>query len=265
MTLALLKTDSVSYLKPQDAETLNYLKSLAGKHRATTDKAYEHIPTEQIVQSVGDHLRDLGYIVEVDIKTGAKDKKSTKHIAQFTLTNMALFDRRGEGGGNGRVLVINSYNGECSLVVMAGAIRFCCANGLIAGEHEFFQKIIHRQGDLVKQQLMQLNDKVSIACEYLKDKFRGAVDRMAAVNLEYVREVEIVLALPIPNQAKLMVIEMIHPSNRSKVRVQDQPQNLWTLYNVVNECVREAARHDLSDFEYNSSLMNQIEELAKAA
>jgi hypothetical protein len=249
-----------SYLSGEDIATLVELKARAAANTSVAEKSYEYVPTEQVVQSVGDWLTENGYEFEARIVTGAKGK-STKHIAEFTITNMVLFG----GGGNGKILVVNSYNAECSLYVLAGAIRFCCANGLIAGEHEFFEKVVHRAGEVCRQKLMMLNEKIKIAAEYLKTRFGALVDEMSAQDLKFTKEAEIVLSLNIPNQAKLMVIEKIHPTNRHKLRVEDQPVNVWTLYNIVNEAVREAARHGMSEFEHNTNLMDDVIRLAKAA
>jgi len=249
-----------SYLSQEDLNTLGGLKTLAAQNTTVAQGSYEYVPTEQVVQSVGDWLTENGYEFTVHIITGAKGK-STKHIAEFTLTNMVLFN----GGGNGKILVVNSYNAECSLYVLAGAIRFCCANGLIAGEHEFFEKVVHRAGEVCRMKLMMLNEKIKIAAEYLKTNFGALVDGMIAQDLKFTKEAQIVLGLSIPNQAKLMVIEKIHPANRHKLRKEDQPANVWTLYNIVNEAVREAARHGMSEFEHNTSLMDDVIRLAKAA
>jgi hypothetical protein len=251
-----------TYLSNEDLAVLRELKQRADANVTVAEKSYEYVPTEDVVQSVGDWLTENGYEFTARIVTGAKGK-STKHIAEFTLTNVHLF--AGEGGGNGKILVINSYNAECSLYVLAGAIRFCCANGIIAGEKQFFEKVVHRAGEVCRQKLMMLNEKIKIAAEYLKTQFGSKVTEMAAADLKFTKAAEIVLNLTIPNQAKLLVIERIHPTNIAKLRKEDQPQNLWTLFNIINECIREAARHEMSEFEHNTSLMDDVIRLAKAA
>jgi hypothetical protein len=251
---------SSKHLSDSDLAKLAEFRRIAlGERKAHTDKGYEYIPTERVVESVAEHLTGLGHTFSVEIRTGAKST-STKHIAQFTLDSMDLF--AGDGGGKGRILIINSYNAECSLSVMAGAIRFCCANGVIAGEKELFERIVHRRGDLVQQQLMQLDSKLDIALEYLQTKYAARVEDMRNKILTYQEMAEAVFNLTVPNQAKLMALEALHPSRQHLRRAEDKPMTAWTLYNVVNECVRTAARHDLSDFEHNATLMDDVLRLA---
>jgi hypothetical protein len=258
------ESEVVTYLDDKSLNVLKVLKTKADNNRAVGEKSYEYIPTEDVVQSVGDYLTELGHDFSVKIVTGAA-AKSSKHIAEFTLDSVALFPGEGKDGGpggHGKILVVNSYNAESSLLVMAGAIRFCCANGIISGTHEFFEKVVHRQGEVCNQKLMQLNDKIKIACEYLENNFGAVVNKMTKTEVKFTKECEIVLGLDIPNQAKLMVIEKIHPTNRANLRKEDQPKNLWTLFNVINECIKECARHEMSNFEYNTSLMDDVIRLA---
>jgi len=258
LSMSGLRTPKGNYLCTDDLAKLKKMKDIAVANKDTTHK-YKNVDTADIVQSVGDYLTEQGHEFTTKILLGAA-KKSSKHIAEFTITNMDLLPE--DGGGNGKILVINSYNGECSLYLLAGAIRFACANGIISGTKEFFEKIIHRDGMLLTEKMMMLNEKVQIACEYLKEHFADKVTAMMEQNINFTKECEIVLGLNIPNQAKLDVIAKIHPTNRHMLRVEDQPQNTWTLFNIINESIREAARHAVSELEYNENLMDNVVALA---
>jgi hypothetical protein len=246
--------DSLDNVSEEDKKSLSNLKSKANEKPNVKGRTYSYLPSESIIKSVGDWLSSEGHSFDVRVLTGAADK-STKHVVEFSLRSLELF--RDEGGGFGRVLIMNSYNAECSLTVLVGALRGCAGNRLVLDERDFSERIVHRNGG-ADQKLGLLNKKVSAAIEHIKGSFSAKPEQMSKQSLDFVRECQLVLGLSIPNVAKLAVIERLHPANRASLREQDRCQNLWSLYNLVNEAVREAARHGLSELEYNLSLLGDL-------
>lgn len=246
------------YLSNDDIATLDKFKGIARAYdNKRVSTKYQHIDSVQLSKKVCDHLINKGYDVECRLKLGA-GTKSTKHIIEIELLNMPLAN----GEGYGKILILNSYNGECSLTILSGFIRFCCANGIISGENESFERIIHIQGETVNDRLRRLTDKIDIACEYLKEKFGARVDSMVRVDTTYTREIEILLQLKVSDKVKLEVITLRHPANRKNLRVEDRDNNLWTFFNVVNEVIKETANSEVSEVEANLNLIDDILQLA---
>jgi len=255
------RTESV--LCNEDLAHLKRLKEIASiKPRVSAD-TYKVIDSETIANNVFDYLTTLGYDVTVKIVMGAS-KSSSKHIIEFTLNNMELF-KDSHDAGNGKVLILNSYNGECSLTVIAGMIRFACANGIISGEKEFFEKLPHRQYESTIQRLDNLNDKIRVACEWLTNTFEVRVNEMKSKVLTYEQECSLVFKLKLPAVVSYEVLQRRHPENKENVRIEDQALNIWTLFNVINEVIREKARHAMHDFDQNETLMHSVIELSKVA
>jgi hypothetical protein len=247
------------YLTNDELASLKRFENLANneKNRRVTWDRYQHVPTQQLVKTVGDHLIRSGYDFDVKLVFGAKGK-STKHIAQFTLNNMML-DR---GNMAVKILVMNSYNGECPITVLGGAIRFCCANGIIAGENQSFEKIVHIVGETINDRLRRLTEKIDIAADYLKNNFGTRIETMASMESNYVKEIDILLGLDVTEKVKMEVIRRRHPKNIAELRIEDRGQNLWCFFNVVNEVIRDQSRTGLLEVESNLNLIDEIIRLA---
>lgn len=269
MTLQLVTTSQVkeSIFCNEDLAKIQRLKEIAKAKKKVGDSTYHAIDTEEMATEVNEYLESLGYETSVKVITGAS-KSSSKHIVEFTLNNMELFKDSGDSG-NGKVLIINSFNGECCLTVLAGMIRFACANGIISGDKEFFEKLKHREGQTVRERMMQLNEKIQIACEWLTETFGKRVQEMIETKLSYTQESSLVFGLNLPDNITCEVLRRRHPENANSTeawnRVEDKARNTWTLFNVINEVIREKARHELNDFEHNENLMHNVLQFAKAA
>jgi hypothetical protein len=255
-----------TFLANEDLARLQNLKDIAIRNKKTKGR-YQYVDTEEMCNSVCTYLNEIGYETTPTILTGAS-KTSSKHILEITLDNMELFGGESNSKGDGmrgKILIINSFNGEAALTVLAGAIRFACANGIISGEKEFFEKVKHREGQRLEGALMMLNETVYTACEWLKNSFAARIDLMKSMALRFDKEAKIVFDLNLPDNITAEVLKRRHPANIKKLRAADRSRNIWTLYNVINEVIREKSRHAMNDFEHNQSLLNDVIEFAKAA
>ena len=261
--LRLIENTQESILCNEDLATLANLKRIAEENKKVSDATYHAIDTEVLANNVNEYLTSQGYETSARIITGAS-KKSSKHILEFTLHNMELFKDTGDDG-NGKILIINSFNGESCLTVLAGMIRFACANGIISGDKEFFEKLKHREGQTVRERLMQLNEKVQIACEWLTETFGQRVSQMQKLELSYAKESALVFSLNLPDNVTVEVLKRRHPDNINDLRVEDRARNTWTLFNVINEVIREKSRHEMNEFQHNETLMHDVIEFAMAA
>ena len=241
-----------------DLIKLARLKDAASENNKVSYK-YHTIDSEVLANSVGDKLTDMGYDFTTKVLLGA-GHKSSKHIIEFTITNMVLFkDTKDEA--NGKILILNSYNGECSLSVLAGCIRFACANGLISGEKEYFEKIRHQEGQMVAERLSTLNDKVQEAAEWILNTFPTRVEQMSSVTLSYEQQAKIVFELGLSDKVAGIVLKKRHPAFIDELREEDRGQDMWSLYNTINEAIRENSRSEMGEFSSNESLFNDVWEL----
>lgn len=263
LTLVTNPVVKANILSNEDMAILANLKQVAVNKKKVSDATYHAIDTAKMANEVNGYLEELGYETSAKIITGAS-KSSSKHIVEFTLHNMDLFKGTGDDG-NGKILIINSFNGECCLTVLAGMIRFACANGIISGDKEFFEKLKHREGETVRERMMMLNDKIKIACEWLTDTFGERVKEMTELELNFVQESELVFSLNLPDNITCEVLKRRHPANIGDLRVEDRTRNSWTLFNVINEVIREKSRHGLNDFEHNEQLLHNVVKFARAA
>lgn len=119
-----LSTDRIMALAPS---------VFAEDHRDTLTQRYAHLTTSSLIPV----MRDYGYVpVQAQQRrprAGSPVKPEHKHHLLAFAHTSDLY----EGGGDnlrGEILLYNSHDGSSSIKIMAGAYRFVCSNGIIAGE-----------------------------------------------------------------------------------------------------------------------------------
>ena len=202
-------------------------------------KHYTHIPTSTILED----MEKLGWGVvdaqEVQSRT-PHTKGFQKHLLVFRNNDIVI---NGEDGDTvfPQILLTNSHDGKNAFTFQAGLFRLICSNGLVVSTQDFenvkmrhmgytfeeLQKNIHEMVERLpltvesmnkmKNTVLSPKQKVDFAQDALKSRFSEKELNRIEINLE----------------------QLLTPT-----RKEDQGDNLWNVFNVVQEKIIEG------DFDY---------------
>ena len=208
-------------------------------------KHYTHIPTNRVI----DDMSKLGWGV-VDVKQVKARKKSTqgfqKHMITFRNPDVIVEGKDGDTVFP-QVILTNSHDGKNAFQFQCGMYRLVCSNGLVIADAEFGKMKIRHMGydfealrvlmnemveelpltvesmNKFKQTELSVNQKYDLARKALETRFKA---------LEHQK---------IEQTFKIDLDKLLTP-----VRKADKGDDLWSVFNVVQEKIVEG------DFEYIS-------------
>ena len=222
---------------------------------------YLTIDSGNIVNDIKTVLANLG----VDKYTISHSRGyGTTEKVTVALTAFENFSKVGNDNITPQILFFNSYGGECALSIHVGFIRWACSNGMIAGDSFFSRRIVHRVGPTATAKLAELEAGISDAVAYMRDEFGDAVAEMTAQPLTEEQMISVTASLPqLSKRSKEAVInKIVKPGLR---READRDNNLWILWNLVNEQVRVAGRSQYRTALKNVGLFNDVKALSEVA
>lgn len=153
-----------------------------------------------------------------------------------------------------QITVINSTDKSRALHIMGGVFRLVCANGLIAGEIFDREKIIHIDGPTFErkyaslpQRIVALIENTIVAAQEFQD--------LANDTLTEDQMIEIAANITMSKVAKSETIKAIVFEDQR--READQGNNVWTLFNLINESMR---KHSTASA-YTANNMNLLQNI----
>ena len=211
------------------------------KPSSEVSKHYTHIPTERVI----DDMKLLGWKV-IDAKEVKARKDSTKgyqkHLLTFRNDDIVI---NGDDGDTvfPQILLTNSHDGKNAFTFTAGLFRLICENGLVIADEKFSDVKIRHMGysfedlqDLIKDMV----EKLPLTVE--------SMNKMKAVELEQNQILE--FARKSLNcrftDTEMNRIDIDLNSFIKPVRHEDKGNDLWSIFNVVQEKLIEG------DFDYRS-------------
>lgn len=241
------------------SDEISHLEGRALIVDKTTSK-YRPVSSHALVGVVQTAIERIGQTATVSF-SAPRGRVSTNHIIRFTLSTPVQF--MGDTVYP-QILVFNSLNAESALQVKVGFYRIVCSNGLIVGNSFFSERIVHVVGETTERRLAELDTKVAAALQFIATKLAGMETALQA-QLDWDSELRIVRGLGLSQRLTDQIEARINPANRSRLlRNADQGQNVWSLYNVINEAIRRNSRSPFRNDIRNVELMDQVIELAAA-
>ena len=184
----------------------------------------------------------------------------TKRGFKFIINNIKL-DLHGDKVSP-MIIVLNSLNKESSLNFKGGLFRFACCNGMTIGKEMFVGKIIHRKGETFEQKIKDLEYQIAAFLDKIQELY-ARVERETAQELSTNQMVRIVESLKITKKAKALAkTKIIFPQTR---REEDMYNNIWILWNIVNEAIRETSKKESARERHNNNLLRDCIRYANAA
>ena len=239
----MINKDEIKVAKPMPK---GYIRRVAPSVFSTkpsneVSKHYTHIPTERVI----DDMQLLGWevISAKEVKARLNSTKGyQKHLLTFRNNDIVI---NGDDGDTvfPQILLTNSHDGKNAFTFTAGLFRLICGNGLVIADEKFEDVKMRHMGysfedlqDLIKDMV----EKLPLTVE--------SMNKMKAVELEQNQILE--FARKSLNcrftDTEMNRIDIDLNSFIKPVRHEDKGNDLWSIFNVVQEKLIEG------DFDYRS-------------
>ena len=194
---------------------------------STTTERYTHIPTSVVIED----LMKLGWE-----PTDAKQVKARKNIGYqkhlITFTNPDIMIK-GESGDDVQptVLLTNSHDGKNAFHFQVGLIRFVCENGLVISDQDFAKVHIRHTG----YSFEELQSKIVSVIEKLPNLVEK-INMFKSTELSDEQVIEFATRaskLRFNNDKSETTVDI--NGLLSIERVEDEGNNLWSVFNRVQE------------------------------
>ena len=197
----------------------------------TTSDRYKHITTIDII----DKLKTLNWYPHRAVEVKArKNKGFQKHMV--TLRNPYINFEVGERIPE--VLLINSHDGKISHRLRFGIFEIVCSNGLIITKEQFPElRILHRGIEMteVESGVYEYVKNLPTIMSQVNEYQNIIVDK--EIKYEFGKEV-LAIRFGSYENSPLESLQIIQPR-----RYADNEDNLWKLFNVVQENIINPIHH----------------------
>lgn len=237
-------------------EKLVRLKAIAASQSNKISAKYSAIDSQQLIDDTMTTLQAIG-LTDVNVSIDATGgTRGTKHFINFRLNDLAI---EMDGGLTPRIIIENSYLGECAASISVGIYRFVCSNGLILGEDFFEERIQHVSGPKFHQKIGGLHSGIASAVNAIKNDLVNLVSELQSLELSFAEQLRLIVSLKMSDKLTESVVNRLYV--QSSLRNEDRPKNVWTTYNIINEVMRESTRSDYAFTSKNINLLDDIRRL----
>lgn len=200
-------------------------------HQKILSKPYQ-IETLDVIEN----LQDKGWKIKGSYQNQSKkSKRISSHVIKLEHPDFPLTKHNGAPEAIANLIISNSCNGSSPLELNLGAYRRVCSNGLIARDAMQSQKIKHNSNDYY--QLNQILSDLNIKTQEVLAEFSSLKDKtLTAAQMEKFAK----RASQIRFGKKSNEIDPLQLLN--VVRDEDKGDNLWKVYNRVQENLTQPNR-----------------------
>ena len=206
-----------------------------GKHESRS-RRYTYIPTIDVLRG----LRNEGFQPFMVCQTRVRDqgkREFTKHMLRLRHVDQITGEEADE------IVLFNSHDGTSSYQMLAGTFRFVCQNGMIAGENIADIRVPHK-GNVIQN---VINGAFDVLDGF--DLIREQKDGMRAMTLDrdeqqaFARSALALRYDPTDAETPAPITESQLLSPR---RFEDRRDDLWTVFNRVQENLTKGGLHGRS-------------------
>jgi hypothetical protein len=208
---------------------------------------YTHIPTFRVIEDM--EKLGWGVVSAQEVRARKAHTKGTqKHMITFRNTDIVVEGNDGDTVYP-QIILTNSHDGKNSFIFQAGMYRLVCSNGLVIADQEFGRMKIRHMGydfEALRETMTEMVEQLPLTVESM-NKFKQTkltneqkydLARKALATRFKVQEGQ-----KIEDIYKIDLDAILAP-----VRKEDAGDDLWNVFNVVQEKVIEG------DFEYVSGV-----------
>lgn len=198
---------------------------------------YKTIETQAIVESVTDLLN----IRNIEHDVFQRHYGLPGSGKEYVCINLKGMDTTILGDGvTPQLRMYTSHDKSAAFRIMLGAFRWVCWNGLSCGDFAYSQRVIHRVGPTADSKLGEIPERVSGAIDFLQGEFVELVEDTASAAITDEQAIDIIGSLHLSDAVKRRAI-WCHYNPRRTGDISHK-NNLWGLWNNVNESIREKSR-----------------------
>ncbi|MCA8024739.1 DUF932 domain-containing protein [Burkholderia cepacia] len=206
-----------------------------GKHESRSER-YTYIPTIEVLRG----LRNEGFQPFMICQTRVRDegkREFTKHMLRLRHADQTTGEEADE------IVMLNSHDGTSSYQMLAGTFRFVCQNGMVAGDNIADIRVPHK-GNVVQN---VINGAFDVLDGF--DLIREQKDSMRAVTLDrdeqhaFARSALALRYDPTEAEAPAPITDAQLLAPR---RFEDRRDDLWTVFNRVQENLTKGGLHGRS-------------------
>jgi hypothetical protein len=207
-----------------------------------------YIPTLDIVTK----LQDEGWQLNGVAEQRGKNRKISNNYVQLQHPDFAIKNNKGKDEAYTSITISNSCNGSQPLQMSLGAYRMVCANGLIMfdefAEHEKIKHVEVNYRDL---------DRFVISMNSKANKLLTEVNEMKqkGLSIEDMRKLAREAASLRYDNLDEINIDSLFAANR----VEDESNDLWTVFNRIQENLT----HDITNMKEDIKINQQLFSLAE--
>ncbi|CAN7335173.1 DUF945 domain-containing protein [Caballeronia sp. LjRoot34] len=206
-----------------------------GKHQSRSER-YTYIPTIDVLRG----LRNEGFQPFMVCQTRVRDQDKREHTKHMLRLRPAT-EITGEDVNE--IILLNSHDGSSSFQLLAGAFRFVCHNGMVAGDTVRDIRV-HHKGNVVQN---VINGAFDVLDGF--DLIREQKDGMRALTLNrdeqhaFARSALALRYDPTDAEAPAPITESQLLAPR---RFEDRRDDLWTVFNKIQENLTKGGLHGRS-------------------
>lgn len=193
---------------------------------------YRFFPTSQVLAG----LRDNGFLpvrAQQSVVRLPDRREHTRHMLRLRhADHMKLTEI---GSMIPEVVLVNSHDGTSAYQLMAGIFRLVCSNGLVIGERQFDLKVRHSGHKAIVDDVIDASFQVVESFPAVLE----SADSMKTVDVtrqQATAYATAALTMRYGQQDSGNIPAPIEPAQLiQRRRYDDEPDNVWTTYNVVQE------------------------------
>ena len=210
-----------------------------------------YIPTLDIVTK----LQDEGWRLSGVAEQRGKNRKITSNYVQLQHPDFAVQNSKGKNEAFTSITLSNSCNGNRPLQMSLGMFRQVCTNGLIRfDQHAENEKIKH-----IEVNARDL-DRFVVSMNGKADKLLTEVNEMKhkGLSIEDMRKLAREAAsLRYTNLDEINIDDLFAVN-----RVEDESNDLWTVFNRIQENLTHDVKNMSEDIRLNQQLFSLVENFA---
>jgi hypothetical protein len=210
-----------------------------------------YIPTLDVITK----LQDEGWQLSGVAEQRGKNRKITSNYVQLQHPDFAVQNSKGKDEAFTSITLSNSCNGSRPLQMSLGLFRQVCTNGLIRfDQHAETEKIKHIEVNArdLDRFVISMNGKASqLLTEVNEMKHKG-------LSLEDMRKLAHEAARLRYNNLDDINIDDLLIVNR----VEDESNDLWTIFNRIQENLTHDVKNMSEDIRLNQQLFSLVENFA---
>jgi hypothetical protein len=193
-----------------------------------TSEKYAHIPTNQIIHD----MEKLGWgVVDAKQVRARKGEGYQKHLVVFRNNNLVIEGTDGDSAYP-QVLLTNSHDGKNAFTFTAGLFRMVCENGLVICSKEFENLKIRHYGYNFEELTNVINSMVEKLPLTVESMNRFKRKQLVKTQIEEFAKKAAAIRFGADqlNNITIDYDKLIEPT-----RPEDQGNDLWSVFNVVQE------------------------------